>query len=308
MVRRKLWSALASFCWYWGQLARALPIPIWDGVDAAVCKAVTPGIWQHILLSQSSLMACPKHSRQSSWPESSPWYWALVENVAASDATALEKSDLLMFPNAFFLKISDWKEMRERKKWGDVSDSNHSSLPYAQKKFVLGKPLGSLARGTEPAQGTLLDQVGPAWASGSWWVDGCLTRSWPFCFRRYRVVVPYPPQSEAEIELKEGDIVFVHKKREDGWYKGTLQRNGRTGLFPGSFVESFWGRIAALWTGGAFRGNCIAQEETAKGNWTDNHCHFYFQRLPQALQSTASETQHPTVLLESRGAYGGMLK
>uniref|UniRef100_A0A8C7ED32 RING-type E3 ubiquitin transferase n=1 Tax=Nothoprocta perdicaria TaxID=30464 RepID=A0A8C7ED32_NOTPE len=51
----------------------------------------------------------------------------------------------------------------------------------------------------------------------------------------YRVVVPYPPQSEAEIELKEGDIVFVHKKREDGWYKGTLQRNGRTGLFPGSF-------------------------------------------------------------------------
>ncbi|XP_075446423.1 E3 ubiquitin-protein ligase SH3RF3 isoform X4 [Ascaphus truei] len=56
---------------------------------------------------------------------------------------------------------------------------------------------------------------------------------------RYRVVVPYPPQSEAEIELKEGDIVFVQKKRDDGWYKGTLQRNGRTGLFPGSFVESF---------------------------------------------------------------------
>ncbi|XP_042717341.2 E3 ubiquitin-protein ligase SH3RF3 isoform X3 [Chrysemys picta bellii] len=61
----------------------------------------------------------------------------------------------------------------------------------------------------------------------------------PLHRERYRVVVPYPPQSEAEIELKEGDIVFVHKKREDGWYKGTLQRNGRTGLFPGSFVESF---------------------------------------------------------------------
>nr|XP_010303936.1 PREDICTED: SH3 domain-containing RING finger protein 3-like [Balearica regulorum gibbericeps] len=61
----------------------------------------------------------------------------------------------------------------------------------------------------------------------------------PLPRERYRVVVPYPPQSEAEIELKEGDIVFVHKKREDGWYKGTLQRNGRTGLFPGSFVESF---------------------------------------------------------------------
>uniref|UniRef100_A0A8D0ATU9 RING-type E3 ubiquitin transferase n=1 Tax=Sander lucioperca TaxID=283035 RepID=A0A8D0ATU9_SANLU len=56
---------------------------------------------------------------------------------------------------------------------------------------------------------------------------------------RYRVVVPYPPQSEAEIELREGDVVFVHKKREDGWYKGTLQRTGQTGLFPSSFVESF---------------------------------------------------------------------
>ncbi|XP_066232992.1 E3 ubiquitin-protein ligase SH3RF3 isoform X3 [Saccopteryx leptura] len=61
----------------------------------------------------------------------------------------------------------------------------------------------------------------------------------PLPRERYRVVVSYPPQNEAEIELKEGDIVFVHKKREDGWYKGTLQKNGRTGLFPGSFVESF---------------------------------------------------------------------
>nr|XP_023673303.1 SH3 domain-containing RING finger protein 3 [Paramormyrops kingsleyae] len=61
----------------------------------------------------------------------------------------------------------------------------------------------------------------------------------PLSRERFRVVVPYPPQSEAEIELKEGDIVFVHKKREDGWFKGTLQRTGRTGLFPGSFVESF---------------------------------------------------------------------
>ncbi|XP_051955215.1 E3 ubiquitin-protein ligase SH3RF1-like [Xyrauchen texanus] len=60
----------------------------------------------------------------------------------------------------------------------------------------------------------------------------------PIVCERYRVMVSYPPQSEAELELKEGDIVFVHRKREDGWFKGTLQRNGRTGLFPGSFVDS----------------------------------------------------------------------
>jgi E3 ubiquitin-protein ligase SH3RF len=40
-----------------------------------------------------------------------------------------------------------------------------------------------------------------------------------------------------ELDLMVGDIVYVTKKREDGWFKGTLQRSGKTGLFPGSFVE-----------------------------------------------------------------------
>ncbi|XP_077000712.1 E3 ubiquitin-protein ligase SH3RF1 [Tamandua tetradactyla] len=60
----------------------------------------------------------------------------------------------------------------------------------------------------------------------------------PAVCERHRVVVSYPPQSEAELELREGDIVLVHRKREDGWFKGTLQRTGKTGLFPGSFVEN----------------------------------------------------------------------
>lgn len=61
----------------------------------------------------------------------------------------------------------------------------------------------------------------------------------PFSRERFRCIVPYPPNSEYELELKVGDIVYVHKKREDGWYKGTLQRTGKTGLFPASFVEDF---------------------------------------------------------------------
>ncbi|XP_059061675.1 E3 ubiquitin-protein ligase SH3RF1 [Achroia grisella] len=55
---------------------------------------------------------------------------------------------------------------------------------------------------------------------------------------RFRCIVPYPPNSEYELELKVDDIVIVSKKRGDGWYKGTLQRTGRTGLFPASFVQS----------------------------------------------------------------------
>ncbi|XP_017756402.1 PREDICTED: SH3 domain-containing RING finger protein 3-like isoform X3 [Eufriesea mexicana] len=56
---------------------------------------------------------------------------------------------------------------------------------------------------------------------------------------RFRCIVPYPPNSEFELELRVGDIIYVHKKRDDGWYKGTQQRTGRTGLFPASFVEAF---------------------------------------------------------------------
>ena len=49
--------------------------------------------------------------------------------------------------------------------------------------------------------------------------------------------MPYPPHSDHELELQMGDVVYVHKKRDDGWFKGTLVRSGKTGLFPGSFVE-----------------------------------------------------------------------
>ncbi|XP_063700116.1 E3 ubiquitin-protein ligase SH3RF1 [Culicoides brevitarsis] len=54
---------------------------------------------------------------------------------------------------------------------------------------------------------------------------------------RYRCIVPYPPNSEYELELRVGDIVFVTKKRENGWFKGQHQRSGRIGLFPSSFVQ-----------------------------------------------------------------------
>ncbi|CAG9759849.1 unnamed protein product [Ceutorhynchus assimilis] len=56
---------------------------------------------------------------------------------------------------------------------------------------------------------------------------------------RFRCTTPYPPNSEYELELQINDIIYVHKKREDGWYKGTQQRTGKTGLFPASFVEGF---------------------------------------------------------------------
>jgi E3 ubiquitin-protein ligase SH3RF len=55
--------------------------------------------------------------------------------------------------------------------------------------------------------------------------------------QKYRVIANYPPNSDFELELEVGDIVVGHKKRDDGWIKGTSVRTGKTGLFPKSFVE-----------------------------------------------------------------------
>ena len=54
---------------------------------------------------------------------------------------------------------------------------------------------------------------------------------------RYRCVVPYPASSQYELELKEGDVIVLLRKRDDGWCKGRMERTGETGLFPASFVQ-----------------------------------------------------------------------
>ncbi|KAH9513933.1 E3 ubiquitin-protein ligase sh3rf3 [Bulinus truncatus] len=57
-------------------------------------------------------------------------------------------------------------------------------------------------------------------------------RAKPILRERYYCKHQYPPQTEHELALEVGDIIHVHRKREDGWYKGTQERTGKTGLFP----------------------------------------------------------------------------
>jgi len=52
----------------------------------------------------------------------------------------------------------------------------------------------------------------------------------------YRAMYNYKPQNEDEVELCEGDVVFVMEKCDDGWYVGTSQRTGIFGTFPGNYV------------------------------------------------------------------------
>ena len=43
---------------------------------------------------------------------------------------------------------------------------------------------------------------------------------------RFRALYNYKPQNDDEVELHEGDIVYVMEKCDDGWFVGTSQRTG----------------------------------------------------------------------------------
>lgn len=51
----------------------------------------------------------------------------------------------------------------------------------------------------------------------------------------YKVVYPYEPQNDDELELKEGDFVRVLEICDDGWFIGLS--DNRFGTFPGNYVE-----------------------------------------------------------------------
>ena len=72
----------------------------------------------------------------------------------------------------------------------------------------------------------------------------CAKRVWENChifsfhfLLRYRAIYAYKPQNEDELELWEGDEVYVMEKCDDGWYVGTSGRTGIFGTFPGNYVQ-----------------------------------------------------------------------
>ncbi|XP_059496315.1 sorbin and SH3 domain-containing protein 1-like [Stegostoma tigrinum] len=53
----------------------------------------------------------------------------------------------------------------------------------------------------------------------------------------FQALYSYVPQNEDELELREGDIVDVMEKCDDGWFVGTSRRSKQFGTFPGNYVK-----------------------------------------------------------------------
>uniref|UniRef100_A0A8B9GSA7 Sorbin and SH3 domain containing 2b n=1 Tax=Astyanax mexicanus TaxID=7994 RepID=A0A8B9GSA7_ASTMX len=53
----------------------------------------------------------------------------------------------------------------------------------------------------------------------------------------FQAVYNYMPRNEDELELREGDVVDVMEKCDDGWFVGTSRRSKFFGTFPGNYVK-----------------------------------------------------------------------
>eukprot|EP00063_Salmo_salar_P093445 XP_014068280.1 PREDICTED: sorbin and SH3 domain-containing protein 2 isoform X6 [Salmo salar] len=53
----------------------------------------------------------------------------------------------------------------------------------------------------------------------------------------FQVLYNYAPRNEDELELKEGDVVDVMERCDDGWFVGTSRRSTFFGTFPGNYVK-----------------------------------------------------------------------
>ncbi|XP_078499298.1 sorbin and SH3 domain-containing protein 1 isoform X31 [Lissotriton helveticus] len=56
----------------------------------------------------------------------------------------------------------------------------------------------------------------------------------------FQALYSYVPQNEDELELREGDVVDVMEKCDDGWFVGTSRRTRMFGTFPGNYVKPLY--------------------------------------------------------------------
>ncbi|XP_013361634.1 PREDICTED: sorbin and SH3 domain-containing protein 1 isoform X14 [Chinchilla lanigera] len=59
-------------------------------------------------------------------------------------------------------------------------------------------------------------------------------------FYSYQALYSYTPQNDDELELRDGDIVDVMEKCDDGWFVGTSRRTRQFGTFPGNYVKPLY--------------------------------------------------------------------
>ncbi|KAL8604669.1 hypothetical protein ACOMHN_013449 [Nucella lapillus] len=79
----------------------------------------------------------------------------------------------------------------------------------------------------------------------------------------YRVIKPYQPTLEDELEMIEGDYVFITPGQAsmDGWFTGTSWLTGNTGVYPAVFTQ----RTAETWIWTLHRSHPLSEAMVSNG-------------------------------------------
>ncbi|CAN9513395.1 unnamed protein product [Ophioblennius macclurei] len=125
--------------------------------------------------------------------------------------------------------------------WSGTHSPNQGSPARAVSPLAhrTGSPAANIFRYTEPSQGAIPSRAPPLnphvnslphlrAANHSASAGGPR--------QPFKAVYNYKPQNSDELELKEGDIVQVMEKCDDGWFVGTSERTRAFGTFPGNYV------------------------------------------------------------------------
>ncbi|XP_074527379.1 vinexin isoform X3 [Halichoeres trimaculatus] len=186
----------------------------------------------------TSLSPKPGHSPQN---PSSPVPFSVPASQSRSPTqTPVSKEPANRWPHSTSKTVSP---TNLNSHWAGTHSANPSSnnrvvSPSSQASATAHKAGASTAntpRYTDPAQGAIPNQSAPhvnslphTAAPNS---PGSVAQHQP-----YKAVYNYKPQNSDELELREGDIVQVMEKCDDGWFVGTSERTRAFGTFPGNYV------------------------------------------------------------------------
>ncbi|XP_053727521.1 vinexin isoform X2 [Synchiropus splendidus] len=112
-----------------------------------------------------------------------------------------------------------------------TSQNNHwrgSTKPVSP---AAQSPASALPSLTDPSKGAAPNSTNPSAKSQANVPNNSVLQRQP-----YKAVYNYKPQNSDELELREGDIVQVMEKCDDGWFVGTSDRTHAFGTFPGNYV------------------------------------------------------------------------
>ncbi|XP_010764113.1 vinexin isoform X5 [Notothenia coriiceps] len=114
-------------------------------------------------------------------------------------------------------------------------NNNHWAGTQSAVSHRVGVTTANTPRHTDPPQGAIPNQTARSHVNSLQQVpnnpDSTAVPRHP-----HKAVYNYKPQNSDELELREGDVVQVMEKCDDGWFVGTSERTRAFGTFPGNYV------------------------------------------------------------------------